>query len=569
MPKRLPDDHSLANMERLAAALAQDYAAGKEEARLRVQAAFGDPARTLGASLAVDDARNIVAREHGFASWRQLAVFVAHPAGLADFLQLSCINYFTTDRPANYERARTMLADDATLANRDIWHAACVGDAAAVAGFLAADTELVNRGGGYFDWPPLLYACYSRLNVPGMSTFAVAQRLLEHGADPNAHYMWGGQYRFTALAGAFGEGEMGPINQPPHERCAELARLLLDAGADCNDGQALYNTMFTPGSDCLAMLLEHGLGPAHKNNWLLDEGDELIENDEQTLGYQLQWAARNHHVERARLLIDSGAEVRGRVEDRTLYEWAWLSGHPDLAQYLADHGAETVELSVVQRFAGRCMSGDGDSARALLRSQPDVVAETQAAMPSLLADAAAGNRLDAVRTMLHLGFDTGRPDRTPLHQAAFHGHLAMARLLIENGADLSQRDAFFAATPMQWALTAGQAELAEFLATQEIGIFDAVLCDSTSRMATLLAAEPALLETTMGTERDGEAHADDWQTPLAFAVVRNRANSVEFLLRRGARTDVYSGDGRSLFDIARAGADAEIVALLEAQRPVG
>ncbi len=566
MPRCLPAEHSIASMERRADSLAADHAAGKRRARRRVDAALGVSAHAAATPLGQEDARQVVALEHGFASWRQLVVFVARPGG-GDFLRLGCVHYTTSDRPDNYQRAKEMLAADASLGSRDIWHASCAGNASAVAGFLAADPELVDRRGGYFDWPPLLYACYSRVDAPGLSTLAVAERLLEGGADPNAHYMWGGQYRFTALTGAFGEGEMGPVNQPPHPQRDALARLLLDAGASCNDGQALYNTMFTPGSDCLELLLEHGLGSEHRNNWLLEEGNELVANNDQTLGYQLEWAARNHHVERARLLVDNGAEVNRTVNGRTLYEWAWLTGHPDLARYLADHGAKAVRLSDEQRFAGCCMSGDRDGARALAHSRPDIAERTQAAMPDLLPDAAAGNRLDAVRAMLELGFDPGWPDRTALHQAAFHGQLDMAKLLLEKGADLSLRDASFAATPMQWAVTAGNAALASFFATRDIGIFDAALCENEDRLAALLDADPTLLETTIGRQRQGEAHAEDWQTPLAFAATRNRAKAVAFLLRRGARADVRDGAGQSLLEVVRGRASAEVVALLQRHAP--
>ena len=565
MPKRLPAEHSIASMERRADSLAADHAAGKRRARRRVDAALGVSAQSVS-PLRQEDARQVVALEHGFASWRQLVVFVARPGG-GDFLRLGCVHYTTGDRPENYQRAKEMLAADPSLGSRDIWHASCAGNASAVADFLAADPDLVDRRGGYFDWPPLLYACYSRIDAPGMSTLAVAERLLEGGADPNAHYMWGGQYRFTALTGAFGEGEMGPVNQPPHPQRDALARRLLDAGASCNDGQALYNTMFTPGSDCLELLLERGLGPDHSNNWLHEEGDKLVANNDQTLGYQLEWAARNHHVERARLLVDNGAEVNRSVDGRTLYEWAWLTGHPDLARFLADHGAKAVRLSDEQRFAGCCMSGDRDGALALAHSQPDIAERTQAAMPDLLPDAAAGNRQDAVCAMLDLGFDPGRPDRTALHQAAFHGQLDMAKLLLEKGADLSLRDASFAATPMQWAVTAGNAALASFFATRDIGIFDAALCENEDRLAALLDADPTLLETTIGRQRQGEAHAEDWQTPLAFAATRNRAKAVAFLLRRGARADVRDSAGQSLLDIVRGRASAEVVALLQRHAP--
>ena len=56
---------------------------------------------------------------------------------------------------------------------------------------------------------------------------------------------------------------MGPVNQPEHEYGATLARLLLEAGADPNDGQTLYNRMFTQGSAHLELLLEYGLNAEH------------------------------------------------------------------------------------------------------------------------------------------------------------------------------------------------------------------------------------------------------------------------------------------------------------------
>ena len=572
MPKPLPTAHAITDMQALRDALLAAHAAGDAQAaatlrRYHPRFADSDADHVLAASITAEDAELAIAREHGFASWRQLVVYVTHPAGLTDFLQLACVGYATTDRAANRDRAKAMLDDDPTLAERDIWHAAGAGDAEAVARFLAADPTLLNQRGGYFDWPPLLYATYSRLDLPGKSTLAVAKLLIERGADPNAYYMWGGQYRFTALTGAFGEGEMGPKNQPPHQDCEALARLLLAAGADPNDSQALYNTMFTPGSECLEMLLEHGLNASHRNNWLLEEEDEFAPHPDQTLGYQLEWAARNHHVERAKLLIDRGAEVKGRAVDGVfLYEWAWLTGHPDLAQYLADHGADVVQLDDVKQFAGICMSGDTATARSAAAADPGLAQRVQEAMPTLLPDAAGANRLDAVRTMLAVRFDPDRPSRTALHEAAFHGRETMAKLLLEHGANISARDEHFLATPLQWCGAGGQPELAAYLATQHIDIFDAVLCENTARLTALLEAQPALLETTLGTTHNFESRPEDWQTPLAYAALRDRPGALAFLLERGARSDVRDGDGRTLVEVARASASAQIVTLLEQAR---
>ena len=204
-------------MRRLAVILRERWEAGDAEALAEASALH--PKFASGGAFSEEEAELVIARRYGFATWRQLETFVTYEDGGADFQQLACLGYFHSDRPANRERARSMLDADPTLGTRDIWSAACVGDAPAVAGFLDVDPSLVDGRGGYFDWEPLLYACYSRLDLAGGSTLAVARLLIERGADPNAYFMWGGQYRFTALTGTFGEGEMGPVNQPEHEHC--------------------------------------------------------------------------------------------------------------------------------------------------------------------------------------------------------------------------------------------------------------------------------------------------------------------------------------------------------------
>ena len=193
-----------------------------------------------------------------------------------------------------------------------------------------------------------------------------------------------------------------------------------------------------------------------------------MDNPDKVLSYQLQWAVRKHHVERARLLIDRGADLSISGGDgRTLSEAALRAGHPDLAQYLADHGAAAAALDPANRFVAACMSADEGMAREILEEQSDLVERTQADDPQLVVDAAGSNRLAAVRLMLDLGFDPNTEDSTataPLHQAAFHGHLEMVKLLLDGGARLDARDAHHAGTPLEWAAVAGQTEVEAYLA---------------------------------------------------------------------------------------------------------
>ena len=569
--KHLKYHSTAADVEQLVSALVAGHGANDVQAARRI-AAFHPRFAGLGArethqqAFSVADAETTIAREHHFATWRQLQAFVRHREGLNDFLQLACLCYFHTDSPANQQRARELLEADPSLAERDIWHAACVGDADAVAAFLDADATLVERLGGHFDWPPLLYACYSRLNLPGRSTLEVARLLLERGADANAHYMWGGQYAFTALTGAYGEGERGPVNQPPHEASEALAALLLNAGANANDSQALYNTMFTLGSGCLRTLLAHGLRAEQRCNWFFEVDGSYVENPEKTLDYQLRWAVREHHVERAKLLIAHGADVGMEDgEGNVLYKTALLGGHPDLADHLLAHGAPAATLNAMERFASACRAADDARARALLAEQPDLVARTAAALPKALPAAAGAGQVEAVRLMLELGFNPNQPVPTALHEAAFRGRTQVVELLLERGADLHVRDDGFAGTPLQWALAGSQEGAAARLAQADIGIFDAALCENLERMGALLDAEPALLETTIGAARGLAArpHSDDWQTPLAYAAVRNRLSAVRLLIERGACADIADGGGRSLAALVRAAGADEMARLLE------
>ena len=365
-------------------------------------------------------------------SARPLHIDQVVPGDNADFLRLACLNY-RDDRPDFRRRARDMLERDPGLGTRDISSAVCVGNIETTRRMLDDDPSLVNARGGWFNWEPLLYATYSRVETPGGSTLETARLLIERGADPNACYLWGGDYRFTALTGAFGEGEQGPVNQPAHPEWEAMARLLLDAGADPNDGQALYNRMFGSCNRCLEILLEYGLNRRHRVNWRSGRG--------RILDYQLDWAVRNHHVARAKLLVEHGADPRRRHSGISLAKAAMIAGHPGLAEFLVAHGAKPLRLDRVDQLASACMAGDAVAARKAVRSNADLPGRVQARHGDLVAAAAGANRLDAVKLMADLGFDLGQGSfGSPLHMAAVKGHLEMVELLVGRGVDVAAKD---------------------------------------------------------------------------------------------------------------------------------
>ena len=98
--------------------------------------------------------------------------------------------------------------------------------------------------------------CLAYARVPQDDPYGAARLLLEAGADPDAGVLLDGEVPpFTVLTGCFGEGEQGPGRQPRHPQGEALAALLLDHGADPNDGQTLYNRMFGRDDSHLRVLL--------------------------------------------------------------------------------------------------------------------------------------------------------------------------------------------------------------------------------------------------------------------------------------------------------------------------
>lgn len=510
---------------------------------------------SLDSSITLEKARQKIATSYGFFSWRQMEVhMLLQEQEFDDFLYLSCLTYCPTDNPRFRERARAKLLEEPSLAERDIHHAATVGNTDAMERMLNADPRLVSQRGGFFDWEPLLYACYSRLNLPDSSTLDVAKLLLKHGADPNAYYMWGGQYRFTALTGAFGEGEMGPSNQPEHERCVDLANLLLEAGADPNDGQALYNRMFEPGQFWIELLLKHGLNSKHKVNWLDEDGDQLVASEEYILDYQLRWAVERGHIERARLLIDAGANAAAKNRFGDSYSTiAFKRGDLEFAEELALLGSQRQELPEVERFIAVCMSGNVREAQALLEGKSNLVEQAESEFADTAGRAAGEGNLKGLKVFHEVGFNLNKMQgQTPLHQAVLGGHIDSVKWLMEIGCDLGIRDDVHGSTPLQWAFALGRGECRDFLSQFDLDLFDSILCDRPDRIKAIVESDSSSLEKTLKEMRNSQySFEDDWMTPLVFALTRERVEATKCLLTLGASRKITAPSGETLDDLVK------------------
>lgn len=465
----LPENPSLENLRKQAKTFLKQVRTGDPEA-LALAHEFHPRVDEALVDFALNDAQLVIARSYDFTSWTTLkqnvnAIEYAwrpprvdpkdDPRPAADrFVELACLNY-SDDLLERRAQAREMFAADPSLARASIYAATAMGDVAAVGRMLRADPALATKRGGPWNWEPLLYACYSRFDsaAEGHSTLECARLLLDHGADPNAGVLWDGDYLFTALTGAFGEGERGPVNQPPHQYDLELARLLLERGGDPNDGQTLYNKMFRPDNRHLELLFEFGLGKSGKAVWSQRIGSKK-ESRARMMSDQMVWAVKHNFRERVELLVRHGADLDSTDNRFHLpaHKLALLAGHADLAAFLEEHGAARKELDPVSAFVAACSSVNAVDANKLLTTDPTLIRQLGQHRTELLLHAACTNNCASMRLLAELGFDLNERVRvTAMHEAAMAGHLEMVKLLIELGADPLIRDTEYNAFPRGWA----------------------------------------------------------------------------------------------------------------------
>lgn len=562
MPVRpLPNDPSLEHLRKEAKRLRLAVRAGDGGALAKVRE-FHPRAASAIESFALADAQLVTARAYGFASWAKLRQHLAaiapvfwnpprRPDGSARadaFIWLACLTYAGWHR-SNPDKARRMLDDEPELAGANLYTAVAAGDVALVRSLIDRDPGLVNARGGPLDWPTLLYACYSRLPPSdGGSSLEVARELLRRGADPNAGFLYSGSYAFTALTGAFGRGEDWP-NQPPHPECEALATLLLEAGADPNDAQTLYNRHFQPNDDHLRLLLRYGLGQDRGGPWLKRLNDRRV-TPKQLLADELWSAAKNHFMARLKLLLDHGAPINtpSLRNGRTPYEEALRAGSPEIAEYLAARGAARIELDPSETFALACIAGRRDEVRSRLADEPGLLDRIgRRGLIELLHRAVEAESIDGVLLLLELGADingmipgTGY-DRAVLHNAAGFGDLAWVERLIALGADPALRDLAFHSAPVGWAFHNQQRDIVRYLLAFA-SIFDAVRCDGVERVAALLDADPALAQAR-----------DESGTPLVFYLhpqLERLEEMAHLLAGRGGDFNARDRTGRTVLDSA-------------------
>ncbi len=381
----------------------------------------------------------------------------------------------------------------AKVANRygvtPLHEAAALGSTAMIEALLKAGADAnATRGEGE---TPLMAAARTG-NVDAV------RMLLTFGAAVNAREEWRGQ---TALIYAAAENH------------APVVKLLIELKADVNGRTAQYEFPKLTGGNggIIHDRPEGGLTP-------------------------LFVAARQGALESALLLVDAGAELNATEPQYgfTPMQTAIFNGHYDLAARLIEKGADVNDGSLYVAVEMRNLATYSN------RPNPPEI------------DRELGS-LDVIKRLLARGADPNRaytkkipprqaqgdivvtPGATPLYRAMKATDLVTSRVLVDAGANpsIGIKDG---STPLMQAAGMG----ARRIATDEDVIEKAGTADPLDAVKLFVAAGA-----------DVDRQNDLGNTALHYAAQNGLTRIVEYLVQKGARTDVYNYSGQTAIDMTR------------------
>jgi len=392
---------------------------------------------------------------------------------LAEFIDAACIPLGALHSSGTLERAEAIRLAHPGLADASVHAAAVLGDAEAVERFLLLDAANATREGGPRAWDPLTHLCFSRylrLDRSRAGGFLrAAKALLDAGASPNTGFHSSDHQPVPEFESVI-YGAAGIAHD------AALTRLLLERGADPNDGETPYHSPEGFDNAAMQVIVESGrLDPVglstmliRKLDWTDRDGVAWLLGHGADPNLVGRWRNRGLHHALLRdnplhfleLLMDHAADPKLRNQDgRSAFVYAAGMGRADALDLFERRGfAAPPEAD--SGFLAACARADEPRARSLVATEPGLVARLEAQHPDLLANFAGAGNTAGVRLLLELGFDIESRSQAPamrgvtaLHLAIWRERLATVRLLLERGARIEATNAR-GETPLAMAVRA-------------------------------------------------------------------------------------------------------------------
>jgi ankyrin repeat protein len=427
------------------------------------------------ARFALTDAQLVIAREHGFESWPKFSRhsetlnLIRSVADLTDpvaaFLEMACVPRHSSHNSGTLDHAEMILSRYPQVASSNIYAAAILADESGVRGFLSSDPKSATAKGGPYEWDALTCLCFSRylrLDKSRSEAFVrAAKDLLDAGANANTGW-------FEKNHEPQPEWESVIYGAAGLARHPGMTRLLLDYGADPNDGETPYHAPEGYDNAALKVLVESGKLNVEslttmllrKADWHDDEGIRLLlehgADPNRMTRWQhtaMHWAVRRDNgppiIE---MLLNHGADptLPNARDGKSAIAMAARRGRGDVLKSVERRGIAP-DLHGVEQLIAACAKNDTETVHSLTQSEPDLARQLLAEGGTLLAEFAGTGNTDGVRELLDLGvsvtalyegdsyFDIAK-NSTALHVAAWRAWPSTVKLLIEYGAPINALD---------------------------------------------------------------------------------------------------------------------------------